>query len=129
MRCKHMTVVEAAAAVGAAGVSTEGADKGALTAEDEIPAVVQLHRRLAGWLCTDGKGGCVRENGVPRAAASSGLSYSPWTWYPALSPSVTFKVSVSLIQRPRTKEKSAATLASSRASACWAEKGWSSGEM
>eukprot|EP00965_Chrysotila_dentata_P197463 6178200-Pleurochrysis_carterae.AAC.4 len=65
-----------------------------------------LRLRLAGWLCTDGKG-FVRENGVPRVAAFSGLSSSPKT--------------------SCTKEKSAATLAFSRALACWTEKGWGSG--
>eukprot|EP00965_Chrysotila_dentata_P252476 6210697-Pleurochrysis_carterae.AAC.2 len=47
----------------AAGVSTEGAGKkGALAAEGEAPAEVALRRRLARWLCTDGKG-FVREMG------------------------------------------------------------------
>eukprot|EP00965_Chrysotila_dentata_P096851 3201009-Pleurochrysis_carterae.AAC.2 len=76
--CVASTVVGAAAAIGAAGVSTEGAGKGALAAEDEAPAEVALRRRLAGWLCTDGNG-CVRGHGVPRATASSGLSSSPGT--------------------------------------------------
>eukprot|EP00965_Chrysotila_dentata_P032962 1098286-Pleurochrysis_carterae.AAC.4 len=77
-----------------------------MAAEDEAPAEVALRRLSAGWLCTDGNG-CVLENGVPRTAASSGLSSSPGT--------------------SRTKEKSAATLVSSSSLACWAENSWSSG--
>eukprot|EP00965_Chrysotila_dentata_P083543 2755824-Pleurochrysis_carterae.AAC.1 len=72
------TRVGAVAAAGTAGVSTEGAGNGALAAEDEAPAEVALRLRLAEWLCTEGKG-CVCKNGVPRAAASSGLSSSPGT--------------------------------------------------
>eukprot|EP00965_Chrysotila_dentata_P001078 35238-Pleurochrysis_carterae.AAC.1 len=68
----------AGAGVGAGGRRTEGAGRGAFAAELEAPAEVAMRRRLVGWIRTGGKG-CVRENGVPRAAASSWLSSSPRT--------------------------------------------------
>ena len=77
-------------------VALEGAGKGALAVEEEASALAVLRLRLAGWLRTEGKG-CVRENGVPRASASSGLSSSPRTWYPAASSSVTSDVGSSWI--------------------------------
>eukprot|EP00965_Chrysotila_dentata_P032117 1071510-Pleurochrysis_carterae.AAC.1 len=70
--------------------SAEGAGSGAAAAEVEAPAEAK------GWVC---------EKGVPRVAASSGLSSSP----------------------SHVLERSAATLASSSALARWVEKGWSEG--
>eukprot|EP00965_Chrysotila_dentata_P126144 4169181-Pleurochrysis_carterae.AAC.1 len=58
-----------------------------------------------------GTGEYARRECLVRVAASSGLSSSPST------------------NRPRARERSAATLASSSALACWVEKGWSEGGM
>eukprot|EP00965_Chrysotila_dentata_P261315 6214211-Pleurochrysis_carterae.AAC.1 len=77
--CAASTGVGAAAASGTAGVSTEGAGKGALAAEKKTRLLRRWHYAYA-WRggCAPGKG-FVRENGVPLAAASSGLSSSPET--------------------------------------------------
>eukprot|EP00965_Chrysotila_dentata_P120836 3996608-Pleurochrysis_carterae.AAC.2 len=63
------------AAFGADEGRTKGASREVFAAEVEAPAEAALRRCLAGWLRTNGEG-CVREKGVPHAAASSGLSSS-----------------------------------------------------
>eukprot|EP00965_Chrysotila_dentata_P224233 6194057-Pleurochrysis_carterae.AAC.2 len=99
--------------------TVEGADS--MAAEVDAPpaevAPAEVARRTAG--------GWVREKGVPRAAASSGLLPNPSTKQPPLSSSVTSEVGSAWINRSRARERSAATFAFSSALACWAEKGWS----
>eukprot|EP00965_Chrysotila_dentata_P171626 5664033-Pleurochrysis_carterae.AAC.2 len=147
--CAASTGVGAAAAAGTTGVGTEGAGNGALAAEDEAPAEVAVASSKparqpkrgrsgeTGWHYVDAwQGGCApMERGVCvlrtacfeplrlpacRPAQGRDIPHSD-------SSSVTSAVGSSWIWWSRTKEKSATTLASSKALACWAEKGWSSG--